>query len=502
MVYQEQVMRIAQVVGNYSLGAADLLRRAMGKKKPEEMAKQRSIFVDGAKTQGVSEPVATELFDLMEKFAGYGFNKSHSAAYALVAYQTAYFKAHHPAAFMAANLSAVMDDTDQVKELIEDCKALNLKIVPPDVNASNLRFEPGDAKSVRYGLGGVKGTGQGAIELIIAARSHGPFKDLFDFCRRLDKQVVNRRVVEALVRAGAFDSLDPDRAKLFASVGRAMEAAEKALADAGQVSLFGGPGDGPAEMHVEYVTPAKPWSERERLANEKLALGYYFSGHLFTEFAQEARRLAPTRLAEVKHSREQIRLAGIIVSARTQNTRRGRMGVIVLDDGSAQLELMVFAELFDRRRNLLKEDTLVFVTGRVRFDEFNQRLSVSADDVMDLATARTLAAARLQIEITGGADVTQLRSMLAAYRANGGASAGTSGGASGGSNGGTNRGTKGGADDGADNGVRGCRVVLSYVNAVATAELALSDDWMVRPDDALIEGLRQQRSVRAATFAY
>jgi DNA polymerase III subunit alpha len=511
MVYQEQVMRIAQVVGNYSLGAADLLRRAMGKKKPEEMAKQRSIFVDGAKTQGVSEPVATELFDLMEKFAGYGFNKSHSAAYALVAYQTAYFKGHHPAAFMAANLSAVMDDTDKVKELIEDCKALNLKIVPPDVNASNLRFEPGDAKSVRYGLGGVKGTGQGAIELIIAARSHGPFKDLFDFCRRLDKQVVNRRVVEALVRAGAFDSLDPDRAKLFATVGRAMEAAEKALVDAGQVSLFGGlgngPGDGLTEMHVEYVTPAKPWSERERLANEKLALGYYFSGHLFTEFAQEALRLAPTRLAEVKHSREQIRLAGIIVSARTQNTRRGRMGVIVLDDGSAQLELMVFAELFDRRRNLLKEDTLVFVTGRVRFDEFNQRLSVSADDVMDLATARTLAAARLQIEITGGADVTQLRSMLAAYRANGGASAGSSGGASGGANGGANGATNGSANGRADSSVasgsaRGCRVVLSYANAVAAADLALSDEWLVRPEDALIEGLRQQRSVRAASFAY
>jgi DNA polymerase-3 subunit alpha len=290
-----------------------------------------------------------------------------------------------------------------------------------------------------------------------------------------------------------------------------MEAAEKALVDAGQVSLFGGLGDGPGdgltEMHVEYVTPAKPWSERERLANEKLALGYYFSGHLFAEFAQEARRLAPTRLAEVKHSREQIRLAGIIVSARTQNTRRGRMGVIVLDDGSAQLELMVFAELFDRRRNLLKEDTLVFVTGRVRFDEFNQRLSVSADDVMDLATARTLAAARLQIEITGGADVTQLRSMLAAYRANVGASAGTSGGASGGANGGANGATNGSANGRADSSVasgsaRGCRVVLSYANAVAAADLALSDEWLVRPEDALIEGLRQQRSVRAASFAY
>jgi DNA polymerase-3 subunit alpha len=475
MVYQEQVMRIAQVVGGYSLGGADLLRRAMGKKKPEEMAKQRTIFVEGATRQGVAENVATELFDIMEKFAGYGFNKSHSAAYALVAYQTAYFKAHQPAAFMAANLSAVMDDTDKVKELIEDCKALQLKIVPPDVNASNWRFEPVDTRTVRYGLGGVKGTGQGAIELIIAARSNGPFKDLFDFCRRLDKQVVNRRVVEALVRAGAFDTLDPDRAKLFATVGRAIEAAEKAHADAGQVSLFGGPADGPAEIQVDYVTP-KPWSERERLANEKLALGYYFSGHLFSEYAEEARRLAPTRLADVKQAREQIRLAGIIVSARTQNTRRGRMGVIVLDDASAQLELMVFAELFDRRRNLLKEDTLVFVTGRVRFDEFNQRLSVSADDVMDLAEARAKSSARLQIEFDRGADVGRLKSVLQTYRVTNGAGA---------------------------NGVgSGCRVVLGYRNAVGAAQIVFSEDWRVRPDEALLADLKLQPAVRRVAFEY
>jgi DNA polymerase-3 subunit alpha len=475
MVYQEQVMRIAQVVGGYSLGGADLLRRAMGKKKPEEMAQQRSIFIEGAKRQGVSENVATQLFDYMEKFAGYGFNRSHSAAYALLAYQTAYFKAHYPSAFMAANLSAVMDDTDTVKELIEDCKALGLTIEPPDINAGGYRFEPVDAKTIRYGLGAIKGTGPGAIEAIVAARSRGgPFRSLADLAARVDRQVVNRRVIEALVRAGAFDRVDADRAKLLASVGRALEAAERAAAAAGQASLFGDAAETNAPA-FEYVS-AKPWSERERLANEKLALGYYFSGHLFNEYEQEARRLAPTRLADLRQApggrNEQVRLAGIIVSARTQNTRRGRMGVVVLDDGSAQLELMVFSELYDKKRALLKEDALVFVLGRVRYDEFNQRLSVSADDVMDLAEARARAEARLRIELDGAIDLAQLKNALAPYRVSNGAA------------------------------TAGCRIVVAYRNRVGAADLALPEDWRVRPDEALLADLRAQARVRDASFNY
>jgi DNA polymerase III subunit alpha len=473
MVYQEQVMRIAQVVGGYSLGGADLLRRAMGKKKPEEMAKQRSIFVDGAQNLGVSENVATELFDIMEKFAGYGFNKSHSAAYALVAYQTAFFKAHYPAAFMAANLTAVMDDTDKVKELIEDCKAIGLKIEAPNVNTGAWRFEPVDPRTIRYGLGGIKGTGKGAIEAILAERSQaGPFTSLFDFCARVEKGVVNRRVVEALVRSGAFDAVDADRAKLFATVGRALEAAEKAAADAGQESLFGGPAAG-SIADIEYVA-ARAWTERERLAAEKLALGYYFSGHLFTEYAAEARRLAPTRLADVRGGRDSVRLAGIIVAARTQNTKRGRMGVIVLDDGSAQLEMTLYAELFDRRRAVLKEDTLVFITGRVR--EFDGRISVNADDVMDLAEARAKAQGALRIEVDSGADVKRLASLLQPYRVP--------------------------ANGHPGNGVAGCRVVVRYQNAVGCADLALSEEWRVRPDETLIAELKQQARVRGAGFAY
>src|SRR5213076_459373 len=229
MVYQEQVMQIAQVIGGYTLGAADLLRRAMGKKLPEEMAKHRFVFIDGAEKNGLSKARATQLFDLMEKFAGYGFNKSHAAAYALIAYQTAYFKAHHPAAFIAANLSHVMDDTDKVRHFHNEAKACGLSVLPPDINASNYRFEPVDEKQIRYGLGGIKGTGQSAIEAIVTARqSGGPFADLFDFCRRVDKRTVNRRAIEALIRAGAFDAIDTRRASLLASVGVVLEQAEKA----------------------------------------------------------------------------------------------------------------------------------------------------------------------------------------------------------------------------------------------------------------------------------
>jgi DNA polymerase-3 subunit alpha len=470
MVYQEQVMRIAQVVGGYSLGGADLLRRAMGKKKAEEMAKHRAVFVEGAARKGVSESVATELYDHMEKFAGYGFNKSHSAAYAVVAYQTAYFKAHYPAAFMAANLSTVMDDTDKVKDLIEDCKALGLKVLPPDINAGGWRFEPVDDQTIRYGLGGIKGTGHGAIEAILAARSAGgPYTDLFDLCARVDKHVINRRVVEALIRAGALDRLLDDRATLLATVGRAIEAAQHEAAAAGQESLFGAP-DG-AARHVEYVKSPR-WSTREQLSNEKMALGYYFSGHLFAEYAAEARRLAPTPLAEVKQARDLVKLAGIIVAARSQNTRRGRMGVVVLDDGTAQLELMVFSELYDRKRALLKEDQLLVVVGKVRFDEFAQRLSISAEDLMDLTEARAKAAARLKIEVDGAGDVGRLRDALTPYR--------------------TTNGQTG----------SGCRIVVNYSNGTGSVDIPLPEDWRVRGEDRLVAELAAQPKVRRAYFNY
>jgi DNA polymerase-3 subunit alpha len=453
MVYQEQVMQIAQVVGGYSLGGADLLRRAMGKKKPEEMAQQREIFVAGAEKNGLARTKATQLFDLMEKFAGYGFNKSHAAAYALLAYQTAYMKAHHAAAFFAANLSAVMDDTDKVRQFHEDGVANGLTILPPDVNASGYRFVPVDARTIRYGLGAVRGTGEGAIDAILEARRARAFADLADFCSRVDKRVVNRRVVEALVRAGAFDSLDENRARLLASVGRALEAAEQAQAQASQESLFG-EAEAPRGGASVYVDAA-PWDMKQKLTEEKAALGFYLSGHLFKVYERELARFPRVPLARLSPG-ERVWMAGVVVAARTQMTRRGRMMVVMLDDGSAQVEISVFNELFEKHREKLKEDSLLVVAGKVQNDEFSGGLRVSADELMDLETLRGRYAALLKLSLNGQADARRLQQVLGPYRASGNGS---------------------------------CQVLVEYENEKAVCQLALGDAWRVRPDTRLISEL-------------
>jgi len=453
MVYQEQVMQIAQVIGGYSLGGADLLRRAMGKKKPEEMAQQREIFVAGAERNGLARGKATQLFDLMEKFAGYGFNKSHAAAYALLAYQTAYMKAHHAAAFFAANLSAVMDDTDKVRQFHEDGVANALAILPPDVNASEYRFVPVDARTIRYGLGAVRGTGEGAINAIIEARRAKPFADLADFCLRVDKRVVNRRVVEALVRAGAFDALDANRARLLASVGRALEAAEQAEAQASQTSLFG-EAEAPRSGASVYVE-APPWDMKRKLTEEKAALGFYLSGHLFKVYERELARFPRVPLAKLSAG-ERVWMAGIVAAARTQMTRRGRMMLVMLDDGSAQVEISVFNELFEKHREKLKEDSLLVLAGKVQSDEFSGGLRVSADELMDLETLRSRYAALLRLSMNGLADAKRLQQVLGPYRASGNGS---------------------------------CQVLVEYENGEAHCRLALGESWRVRPDAQLISEL-------------
>jgi DNA polymerase-3 subunit alpha len=459
MVYQEQVMQIAQVIGGYSLGGADLLRRAMGKKKPEEMAQQREIFVVGAEKNGLSKSKATQLFDLMEKFAGYGFNKSHAAAYALLAYQTAYMKAHHAAAFIAANLSAVMDDTDKVRQFYEDGVANGLAILPPDINASEYRFVPVDRNTVRYGLGAVRGTGEGAIQAILDARACGPFVDLFDFCSRVDKRIVNRRVVEALVRAGAFDALEANRARLLASVARALEAAEQAERQAAQVSLFGEAEAPRGGAHV-YVD-APPWDMKQKLLEEKAALGFYLSAHLFSIYERELARFPRVPLARLAPG-ERVWMAGVVVAARTQMTRRGRMMVVMLDDGSAQVEISVFNELYERHRDKLKEDALLVVSGKVQNDEFSGGLRVLAEELLDLAALRARYASLLRLSMNGQADAARLQQLLAPYRVGGNGGAGGDG---------------------------GCRVLVQYNNDKAVCEVALGDAWRVRPDDELLAGL-------------
>ncbi len=458
MVYQEQVMQIAQVIGGYTLGAADLLRRAMGKKLAEEMAQQRDIFVAGAQKNGVVRGRATQLFDLMEKFAGYGFNKSHAAAYALLAYQTAYMKAHHGAAFMAANLSAVMDDTDKVRQLHDDGVANGLVILPPDINASQYRFLPVDARTLRYGLGAVRGTGESAVNALVEARRESPFRDLFDFCRRVDKRIVNRRAVEALVRAGAFDALEANRARLLASAGRAIEAAEQAERAASQESLFG-EAEAPRGGERAYVDAA-PWDLRQKLLEEKAALGYYLSGHLFSVYERELTGFPRTPLSKLSPG-ERVWMAGVVVSARTQMTRRGRMMVVMLDDATAQVEISVFNELFERHREKLKEDALLVVlAAKVQNDEFSGGLRVSAEELLDLESLRGRYAARLRIAMNGKTDQTRdakrLQQLLAPYRTSG-------------------------------NGA--CQVVICYSNSEAKCEIALGDTWRVRPDARLIAEL-------------
>jgi DNA polymerase-3 subunit alpha len=407
MVYQEQVMQAAQVLGGYSLGGADLLRRAMGKKKAEEMAQHRQIFRDGAAKKEISTQAADEVFDLMEKFAGYGFNKSHAAAYSLLAYHTAWIKVHCTAEFFAANMTVEMDDSDKLRALLVDAKTFGITIEPPDVNKGVHRFEPISDKSVQYGLGAVKGTGQGAIEAIVAARTEGgAFTSLFDFCARVDRKQLNKRVVEALVKAGAFDALHPDRAGMLASVGLALDWADTQAAHADQGGLFdfadGGDGDRHgASTQEPALLPAETWSIKERLTLEKTALGFYLSGHLFDQSASEVRCFAKRRIADLLDSREPQLLAGIVTDLRVVNGQRGRVAIFKLDDKSEAIEAVANEELLNANRDLFKDDELIVVQGKVQPDRFSGGLRLTVAQVWDLAGARCRFGKYLRVAVNG-----------------------------------------------------------------------------------------------------
>jgi DNA polymerase III subunit alpha len=411
-VYQEQVMQAAQVLAGYSLGAADLLRRAMGKKKPEEMAKQREIFRAGAARNGIDAPKADEIFDLMEKFAGYGFNKSHAAAYALLAYHTAWLKAHCTAEFYAANMTVELDSTDKLKALLEDAANFGVSFEPPDINRGGHRFEPVSDTVVRYGLGAIKGTGQGAIEAIVAARDgtgahegegSGPFRSLFDFAARVDRQRVNKRVVEALIKAGAFDALHPERACALASVGLAFDWADTQEVNEHQGGLFDFDDSHAASTQEPALVKAEPWSIKERLTAEKSALGFTLSGHLFEEYAAEVRRFCKKPIADLVESREPQLLAGIVGELRVFNGARGRNAIFRLDDGSQWIEALASEELYDANRERLKEDELVVVQGRVQNDRFSGGLRLQVAAVWDLPAARARFGRYLAVAIDGKA---------------------------------------------------------------------------------------------------
>ena len=469
MVYQEQVMQIAQVIGGYSLGSADLLRRAMGKKKVEEMAQQRDIFVAGATSNGVPAKKAQELFSLMEKFAGYGFNKSHAAAYALIAFQTAWLKAHYPAEFMAATLSADMDDTDKVHAFFEDSLANDLVILPPDINQSHYRFVPvytADRKTLRYGLGAIKGTGESAIAAIIRSREEdGPFVSLFDFCHRTDKRLVNRRAIESLIRAGAFDSVSPARASLMASVSMAMESAGQASRDANQVSLFD---ETPAATSQTNLTEVPEWSDKERLMHEKTALGFYLSGHPFNTYTTELQQFVRTRLDRLQLHKEPQLLAGIISGVRTQMTRRGKMGVVVLDDGHARVEVVIFNELFESLRNWLKEDALLIVEAKVTTwgNDDQGGFRITASKLYNLVTARNQFARNMTLLCNAHSDATLLKSLLARYCNS------------------SNH-----PENQTDDRQNRCPVRVMYGNSHATCTLELGSAWRVSLEDRLLEDL-------------
>jgi DNA polymerase-3 subunit alpha len=478
IVYQEQVMLISQIVGGYSLGGADLLRRAMGKKKAEEMAEHRDLFEQGALKKGYDPKLAIKLFDLMEKFAGYGFNKSHSAAYALIAYQTAWLKAHHPAEFFAATLSSDMDDTGKVQIFWRDCLANGIVVLPPDVNASGYRFEPvADAHSakgapprtIRYGMGAVKGTGQAAVEEILRVRQEAPFTSLSDFCQRVDRHTVNRRSVEALIRAGAFDQIEPNRAALIHSLGTALEAAEQFSRSANQVSLFG---DDSHEVVATELSQCPPWDLRARLTEEKIALGYFFSGHLFDAWREEVRHFVSKPLSRIEPSRDPQWVAGVIASTRTMMGRRGKMLFVILDDGTAQVEVAVYAELIEQHRNRLRDDQLLILQVKVSNDEYSGGMRVAAEHIYDLQLAREARAKSLRIRLNGNADAAMLKRVLNPFRAS------------------------------PETGFAGTPVEVIYENARASCTLRLGDGWRVRLSDTLVEQLTTWTSASDVEVTY
>ena len=466
ILYQEQVMQIAQELAGYTLGGADMLRRAMGKKKPEEMAKQRTIFEEGARARGIDGQLAIKIFDLVEKFAGYGFNKSHSAAYALVSYQTAWLKTHYAAPFMAAVMSSELDNTDKIVVFVEECRAMKLALKLPDVNQGQYMFTVNQQDEIIYGLGAIKGLGEGPTENILKAREEGgPFLDLFDFCGRTDPRRVNRRAIDALIRSGAFDSLGVARWVLMASLEDALKAAEQSASnrDSGIEDLFGdvvpSQGNGEGDVYAPF-RQVRQWTGKERLGGERDTLGLYVTGHPIDEYEKEVRKFAPVRIADLRADKQGSQvLAGLIVATRTMKTKRGdTMAILQLDDRSARIEVTVYADTYNEHRELLGKDQIVIVEGSVAHDDYSGGLAVRAKGVRSLLQARQNYASELTIEVSSELLDEKLADLLARTLA----------GAGGGS----------------------CPVSLIYKQPRNRARVKLGDNWQVVPSDELLQELR------------
>ncbi len=475
ILYQEQVMEIARELAGYSLGGADLLRRAMGKKKPEEMAKQRSVFTEGAIARGVEKSTASYIFDLMEKFAGYGFNKSHSAAYALIAYQTAWLKAYYPSEFMAAVLSSDMDNTDKVVTLTDECRDMGLDIRPPDINRSGYRFAVVEPSKIVYGLGAIKGVGQSAIEEILNEKKHGDaFKNLQDFCYRVDLRKANRRVLEALIQAGAFDGIASHRAQTTAELPVALKTAEQQgkMDQTGQDDIFGFDDEGDEKNTDQVSLVVEPWPEARRLAAEKATLGLYLTGHPINQYRKELSFFTHGRLSSLKMDSGQsvaktnIRIAGLVVEMRTRQTKtRKNMAFLTLDDQSGRIEVAVFTEVYEKYRQLLSKDNLLVAEGKLAVDDFSGNLRLTAERLFSIDQARGQFARRLVIQWSrdttlkdgkSARDVIQdLQNLMAPFQGG------------------------------------NCPVSIHYVAKSARSRIQLGNAWSVHPGDELLHRLEK-----------
>jgi DNA polymerase-3 subunit alpha len=468
-------MKIAQVMAGYSLGNADMLRRAMGKKKPEEMAKQKQFFLDGCEKNGIDKTLAENIFDLVEKFAGYGFNKSHSAAYALVSYQTLWLKARYPAEFMAAVLTADMQNTDKVVTLVEECRSMGLDLLVPDVSRSQYTFTVNDEGQIIYGMGAIKGLGEGPIQSIVEGRSGDePYHDLFDFCRRVDLKKVNKRAIEALIRCGAMDKLGAGRAHLMASIDKAIQQAgqQSRNESVGMTDMFGDiAAGGEGEDPYADVAGVREWPEKQRLKGEKDTLGLYLTGHPFDEYEREVRRFVRSPIAELKPSRQPQRVAGLVVALRSMKTRTGStMAFITLDDRSARIEATLFSEAFFEHRELLQSDQVIVVEGQVSHDDYSGQMKMRVSSVMDVGTARQQFSRGLKLAIH--ADQLQnglldkLDSTLRPFRC------------------------------------EGSPVWIEYSTNEASTRIELGDSWRVQPDDDLLLELKYLVGDQAVELVY
>ena len=461
ILYQEQVMQIAQVLSGYTLGGADMLRRAMGKKKPEEMAKQRGTFKEGAINNGIDGDLSMKIFDLVEKFAGYGFNKSHSAAYALVSYQTLWLKTHFPAQFMAAVMSADMDNTDKIVTLVDECERMGLPLIPPDVNKGQFKFTVDDDLNIVYGIGAIKGVGEGPVESILEARKDGPFIDLFDFCARVDLKKLNKRVIEKLILAGALDTLGPHRASMMATLPEAISAAaQHAKAEAiGQHDMFGLLNSEPEDSKQNFVQ-CTPWPDKIWLEGERETLGLYLTGHPINQYLKELKQYTNGRLKDI-HPTERgktVKVAGLVVATRVMITKRGsKMGLVTLDDKSARLEVMLFTEPFEKFGHMLEKDRILICEGDVSFDDFSGGNRMNARNIIEIGEARSHFAKAVAINVHGN-DVTQawletFEQTLTPWR----------------------------------NGV--VPVTINYAQDHASGKITLGDEWRVNPSDELMLAL-------------